>query len=175
MSRPVGPPLLALAAVAALAATLWRPVPLGRPGPALGAKAPAFTLPQLQDAGKTVSPAQMAGQVWVLNVWASWCVPCRDEHPLLLALSRDSGVPLLGLNYKDDPRDAQEWLLRRGDPYVMTALDRDGHTGHDYGVEGVPLSLVIDRGGVVRYRHVGPLTLQVWTQELLPMVEKLRG
>ena len=175
MSLRIGAALLAATAAAALAVAEWRPVEAGPSGPALGAMAPAFTLPRLHDAGQTVSSAEMAGQVWVLNVWASWCAPCRDEHPLLLALARDSGVPLLGLNYKDDPRDAQEWLLRQGDPYVLTALDRDGSTGQRYGVEGVPLSLVIDRAGVVRFRHVGPLTSQVWTQELLPLIKKLRG
>ncbi|MDP2005801.1 MAG: DsbE family thiol:disulfide interchange protein [Rubrivivax sp.] len=175
MSLRFGAPLLAIAAAATLLAADWRPAEPGPVGPALGAEAPAFTLPRLQDAGKTVSSAEMAGQVWVLNVWASWCAPCRDEHPLLLSLARDSGVPLLGLNYRDDPRDAQEWLLRQGDPYVLTALDRGGSTGQRYGVEGVPLSLVIDRAGIVRYRHVGPLTSQVWAQELLPLIEKLRG
>lgn len=175
MSLRFGALWLAIAAAAAVPVAGRRPASLPAAGPAPGAEAPAFTLPQLHDTGKTVSPAQLAGQVWVLNVWASWCRPCREEHPLLLALARDGGVPLVGLNYKDDPRDAQEWLLRLGDPYTMTAVDRSGRTGLAYGVEGVPLSLVIDSRGVVRYRHVGALTRQVWVQEMQPLIAKLQG
>jgi cytochrome c biogenesis protein CcmG, thiol:disulfide interchange protein DsbE len=113
--------------------------------------------------------------VWVLNVWASWCAPCREEHPLLVALAREQQIALVGLNYKDDPRDAQEWLLKLGDPYLATAIDRDGRVGIDYGVYGVPETFVIDKSGVVRFKHVGPLTQQVWSRDVLPLIQKLQG
>jgi cytochrome c biogenesis protein CcmG/thiol:disulfide interchange protein DsbE len=145
------------------------------PSPFIGRPAPAFNLPQLHDAGKSLSPAALQGQVWVLNVWASWCAPCREEHPLLVAAAREQQVTLVGLNYKDDPRNAQEWLLKLGDPYLATATDRDGRVGIDYGVYGVPESFVIDKTGVVRFKHVGPLTQEVWTRDVLPLVRRLQG
>jgi cytochrome c biogenesis protein CcmG, thiol:disulfide interchange protein DsbE len=163
---------LLLAGLVGLSALQFRaPAP---PSPVVGEPAPAFSLPRLDDGAATLSPARLRGQVWVLNVWASWCAPCRDEHPLLVALAREHGLPMLGLNYKDDPRDAQEWLRRLGDPYVATALDRDGRTGADYGVQGVPVSFVIDSQGLVRHRHVGPLTRQAWQQDLLPLIRSLQ-
>jgi cytochrome c biogenesis protein CcmG/thiol:disulfide interchange protein DsbE len=145
------------------------------PSPLIGRAAPAFQLPRLQDATQTLSPDELRGQVWVLNVWASWCAPCRDEHPLLVQLAGSGGVPLIGLNYKDDPRAAQEWLLRLGDPYVATAVDREGRIGIDYGVYGVPESYVIDRAGTVRLKHTGPLTQQVWSEQMLPLIRQLQG
>jgi cytochrome c biogenesis protein CcmG/thiol:disulfide interchange protein DsbE len=113
--------------------------------------------------------------VWLLNVWASWCAPCREEHPLLVALARDTQLPIVGLNYKDDPRSAQEWLRKLGDPYLATAVDSDGRVGIDYGVYGVPETFVVDRAGVVRHKHIGPLTQDAWTRELLPLVQRLQG
>lgn len=145
------------------------------PSPFIGKPAPAFKLPQLNDAGRMLSPEDLKGRVWVLNVWASWCAPCRDEHPLLVALSREQLVPIVGLNYKDDPRAAQEWLLRLGDPYTATAVDRDGRAGIDWGVYGVPETFVIDQAGTVRHKHVGPLTQQVWMRDLLPLIKQLKG
>ncbi len=145
------------------------------PSPFIGKPAPAFRLPPLADGGAPVSPADMAGQVWVLNVWASWCAPCREEHPLLVAAARQQQVPLVGLNYKDDPRNAQEWLRQLGDPYRATAVDRDGRVGIDYGVYGVPETFVIDKAGVVRFKHVGPLTQEVWVRQVLPLVRQLQG
>jgi cytochrome c biogenesis protein CcmG, thiol:disulfide interchange protein DsbE len=145
------------------------------PSPFIGKAAPPFALPQLADAGKQISPADMQGKVWVLNVWASWCAPCREEHPLLVAVAREPGIALVGLNYKDDPRNAQEWLLKLGDPYLATAVDRDGRVGIDYGVYGVPETFVIDKSGIVRHKHVGPLTQEVWTRDVLPLIHKLQG
>ena len=145
------------------------------PSPFIGKPAPAFTLPQLKVGQAPFDPAQMKGQVWVLNVWASWCAPCREEHPLLVAVAREQRIALVGLNYKDDPRNAQEWLRQLGDPYRVTAVDRDGRASIDYGVYGVPETFVIDRDGIVRFKHVGPLTQQVWARDVLPLIQKLKG
>jgi cytochrome c biogenesis protein CcmG/thiol:disulfide interchange protein DsbE len=116
----------------------------------------------------------MHGQVWLLNVWASWCAPCRDEHPQLVALAREHGVALLGLNTRDDPRAAEEWLLRLGDPYRATAIDREGRVALEWGLSGVPATFVVDRTGVVRHRVTGPLTHETWTRELQPLVARLQ-
>ncbi len=144
------------------------------PSPLIGKPAPAFLLPQLNDAAKTFTPASMHGQVWLLNVWASWCAPCREEHPLLVVVARESKLPVVGLNYKDDTRNAQEWLLRLGDPYVLTAVDRTGQAGIDWGVYGVPETFVIDRGGTVRHKVIGPMTRDVWARDVLPLVQRLQ-
>ncbi len=149
--------------------------PRALPSPPVGQPAPAFRLPHLGDGSRVVTPQQMVGQVWVLNVWASWCAPCRDEHPLLLTLAREHGVALVGLSHRDDPRKAHEWLLALGDPYLAVALDIDGRVSTDYGVHGVPQTFVIDRTGIVRHRHVGPLTPQAWSTELLPLIHRLKG
>ena len=143
--------------------------------PFIGRPAPAFSLPQLQDPALRLGAGELKGQVWMLNVWASWCAPCREEHPLLVSLAREQAVPIIGLNYKDDPRNAQEWLLRLGDPYKVSVIDRDGRAGIDYGVYGVPETFVIDRAGIVRFKHVGPLTQEVWTREIQPLLQQLRG
>jgi cytochrome c biogenesis protein CcmG, thiol:disulfide interchange protein DsbE len=145
------------------------------PSPFIGKPAPAFVLPQLQADAKPFDPAQMKGQVWVLNVFASWCAPCREEHPLLVEAARQQLVPLVGLNYKDDPRDGQEWLRKLGNPYQMVAVDRDGRVGIDYGVYGVPETFVIDRDGIIRMKHIGPLTPEAWTRDVLPLVQKLKS
>ena len=167
-----------LAVFAALAVVLYIGLglkPREVPSPFIGKPAPAFALPHLHEAGRTVSPADFRGTVWVLNVWASWCGPCRDEHPLLVEAAQTVQVPIIGLNYKDDPRNAQEWLLRLGDPYRATAVDRDGRVGIDYGVYGVPETFVIDQGGIIRFKHIGPLTRKVWDADVLPLVRKLQG
>lgn len=170
--------MLPLASFAVLAAFLGAGLTLNPrelPSPFIGKPAPAFALPVLDEPTRQWGPADLKGRVWVLNVWASWCAPCRDEHPLLLQLARAQQVPLVGLNYKDDPRNAAEWLLRLGNPYLATALDRDGRVGIDYGVYGVPETFVIDRQGLVRLKHVGPLTQQVWERDVLPLVQRLQG
>ncbi|MGH8719942.1 MAG: DsbE family thiol:disulfide interchange protein, partial [Burkholderiales bacterium] len=109
--------------------------------------------------------------VWLLNVWASWCVSCRDEHPLLLRLAKD--LKIVGLNYKDQRADALAWLKRFGDPYVLSVSDVEGKTGIDYGVYGVPETYVIDPQGVIRYKHIGPITEEAIDNQILPLVKKL--
>jgi len=144
------------------------------PSPLIGKPAPAFTLPQLHDEKKSFSPADMQGQVWLLNVWASWCVSCREEHPVLIDLARQRIVPIYGLDYKDKPEDGKMWLARGGDPYVLSVLDREGRIGIDYGVYGVPETYVIDKQGIIRYKHIGPLTPQNLQDKILPLVAELQ-
>jgi cytochrome c biogenesis protein CcmG, thiol:disulfide interchange protein DsbE len=168
-------PLAAFGVLAVLLGVGLKLNPREVPSPFIGKAAPAFVLPTLLNTQQQLSPAELRGKVWVLNVWASWCAPCREEHPLLMAVAREPGVTLVGLNYKDDPRNAQEWLRKLGDPYLATAVDRDGRTGIDYGVYGVPETFVIDKAGIVRLKHVGPLTQDVWSREVKPLIEKLQG
>ena len=145
------------------------------PSPLIDKPAPGFTLPQLQDPGKSFSPAEMRGQVWLLNVWASWCVACLQEHPLLVEFSRSGTVPIYGLNYKDKPDAATAWLGKHGNPYTMSIVDADGRMGIDYGVYGVPETFVIDRQGVIRYKHIGPVTPQVLNDKILPLLRQLEA
>jgi cytochrome c biogenesis protein CcmG, thiol:disulfide interchange protein DsbE len=167
-------PLLAVLALGVLLGVGLGLNPREVPSPFIGKPAPAFASPLLDDPARTLRPEDLRGQVWMLNVWASWCGACREEHPLLVRLARDSKVPIYGLNYKDDPRDAQEWLRRFGNPYTASLMDRDGHVGIDYGVYGVPETFVIDRQGIVRYKHIGPVTQEVWTSRLLPLIQSLQ-
>jgi cytochrome c biogenesis protein CcmG/thiol:disulfide interchange protein DsbE len=144
------------------------------PSPLIGKPAPAFSLNQLHESGKTISDKDLRGQVWVLNVWASWCVSCREEHPLLVEFAKRKEVPLYGLNYKDGRAEALRWLSERGNPYVMSIVDADGRTGIDYGVYGVPETYVIDKAGVIRMKHIGPVTPTVLETKLLPLVRELK-
>jgi cytochrome c biogenesis protein CcmG/thiol:disulfide interchange protein DsbE len=175
MKRSAWLPLALFAVLALLLGVGLRLNPREVPSPFIGKPAPAFALPQLADPGRTLSAAELKGRVWVLNVWASWCAPCRDEHPLLVDVARRRQVTLVGLNYKDDRRNAQEWLRRLGDPYTATVVDADGRASIDYGVYGVPESFVIDRDGIVRLKHVGPLTREVWSRDFEPLLQRLQG
>lgn len=143
------------------------------PSPLIGKPAPAFALAELHQPGKTFSKDDMTGKVWLLNVWASWCVACREEHPVLVGMAKSRVVPLIGLNYKDQPDDAKAWLARFGDPYTLSITDLDGRVGIDYGVYGVPETFVIDKRGMIRYKHIGPVTPQVLSDKLLPLVREL--
>ena len=166
------------------------------PSPLVGKPAPAFTLARLDAPDKTFSPQDMKGQVWLLNVWASWCVSCRQEHPVLVDMARIQNNPplkLVGLSYKEVRGDgaldaskfsadeerrlaierARGWLTRHGDPYLFSALDIDGRVGIDYGVYGVPETYVIDKAGIIRLKHTGPLTPDVVKSKLLPLVAEL--
>ena len=145
------------------------------PSPFIGKAAPQFKVSQLDDAGKTISPADMAGKVWLLNVWASWCVSCRVEHPVLMDFAAKGVAPVVGLNYKDQRDAGLDWLRQHGNPYLLSAFDADGRIGIDYGVYGVPETFVIDRQGIVRMKHVGPLTQQVLAEKILPLIKELNG
>ncbi len=145
------------------------------PSPLIGKPAPAFVLDRLHEPEQSVSAQEMAGRVWIFNVWASWCVACREEHPVLMALAKSAGVPLVGLNYKDGREQGIAWLRQHGDPYAVTAFDGDGRVGIDYGVYGVPETFVVDKGGVIRFKFTGPLTPQVVEGKLLPLIRELNG
>ncbi|MEK7361009.1 MAG: DsbE family thiol:disulfide interchange protein, partial [Pseudomonadota bacterium] len=138
------------------------------PSPLINKPAPAFQLPQLHAPDKTFAQKDMLGKVWMLNVWASWCVACREEHPHLVALARSGAVPIYGLNYKDERDDGIAWLARFGDPYQLSAYDRDGRIGIDYGVYGVPETYVIDKAGVIRYKRIGVVTPEILRDKILP-------
>jgi len=144
------------------------------PSALLNKPAPAFQLAQLKDPSKTFSAEEMKGKVWVLNVWASWCFSCREEHPLLLQYARSGELPIYGLNSKDKREDALAWLAELGDPYVLSVSDLDGRVGIDYGVYGAPETYLIDQNGVIRYKHVGPVTPDVWQQKFLQAARKLK-
>ncbi|GAB4040576.1 MAG: DsbE family thiol:disulfide interchange protein [Rubrivivax sp.] len=167
-------PLAIFLVLAAFLAVGLRLNPREVPSPLVDKPAPAFSLPQLKDPSLSFSAEQMKGQVWVLNVFASWCVPCLAEHPYVTQLAQ-TGVPVVALNYKDRPEDASAWLAKHGDPYRVVAADRDGRVGIDYGVYGVPETFVIDRQGVIRFKQIGPITPEVLRDTLLPMVKKLNG
>lgn len=143
------------------------------PSPLINKPAPAFQLSQLRDSSKSFSAADMRGKVWLLNVWASWCVTCRDEHPLLLQYARSGALPIYGLNYKDKREDALAWLAELGDPYVLSAADNDGRVGIDYGVYGAPETYLIDRDGIIRFKQIGPVTPEVWQEKILPLANQL--
>jgi cytochrome c biogenesis protein CcmG/thiol:disulfide interchange protein DsbE len=147
--------------------------PRERPASLVGTPAPASALPLLSDGAASFAPSQMRGRMWLLNVWASWCAPCRDEHPLLVSLARDEGINVIGLNLRDDDRSAQEWLLRLGDPYLINAADRDGQASVDWGIHGVPQTFVVDASGVIRHHLRGPLTRQAWADEIAPLLRRL--
>jgi cytochrome c biogenesis protein CcmG/thiol:disulfide interchange protein DsbE len=143
------------------------------PSPLINKAAPTFRLPQLKEPAKTFSAEDMRGKVWILNVWASWCISCRDEHPLLLEYAKSSAVPIYGLNYKDKRDDALAWLDDLGDPYVVSAADLEGRVAIDYGVYGAPETYLIDQNGTIRFKHIGPVTPDVWTNKVLPLVQEL--
>ncbi len=144
------------------------------PSPFIGKPAPNFALPILGKEPNSFTPEQMKGQVWVLNVWASWCVACREEHPLLVDFVKTQTTPLIGLDYKDKPEAAKAWLKQFGDPYQLSISDLNGQVGIDYGVYGVPETFVIDRSGIIRYKHIGPLTKEAIEQKMIPLIAKLQ-
>lgn len=184
----------AFAALVVLLAVGLNLNPRDVPSPLVGKPAPAFRLAVLNQSGQTMGPEDMKGKVWLLNVWASWCVSCREEHPVLVEFSRrGSGTPVIGLNYKELRGDgaidmrripaeqevplalerANGWLQAHGDPYLLTVMDIDGRVGIDYGVYGVPETYVIDKNGIIRMKHTGPVTPQILGEKILPLVAEL--
>jgi cytochrome c biogenesis protein CcmG/thiol:disulfide interchange protein DsbE len=143
------------------------------PSPHINKPAPAFTLPQLHEPQKTFSPADMKGKVWLLNVWASWCVSCRQEHVYLTEFARDGSINLMGLNYKDEPAAAMQWLERLGNPYKISISDIDGMAGLDWGVYGVPETFIIDKKGIVRHKQTGPVDPTILQTIIMPIIEQL--
>lgn len=169
--------LIPLAIFVGLAALLYLGLgmdPRRVPSPLIGKPAPAFSLPTLAAADTRVTPEDFSGRVWLLNVWASWCVACRAEHPLLNELASRDLLPMVGLNYKDKHDEAVQWLRQRGDPYSVVAVDADGRVGIDWGVYGVPETFIVDKRGVIRYKHIGPIDPKALREDILPMIERLQ-
>ena len=144
------------------------------PSPLINKAAPAFSRPVLDGLGANFAPADMRGKVWLLNVWASWCDSCREEHAVLVEFSKTGAVPIVGLDYKDHAADARQWLASYGNPYLVTVSDDDGRVGIDYGVYGVPETYVIDKAGVIRYKQIGAVSADSLQQTILPLVRELQ-
>jgi len=166
-------PLVLFVALAIFLAVGLTRDPREVPSPLVGKAAPAFRLERLHEPAQAFGPEQMKGKVWMLNVWASWCVSCRAEHPILVEFSRSNGVPIVGLNWKDTREDGLKWLERFGNPYALSAFDGDGRVGIDYGVYGAPETFVIDRDGVIRYKQIGPITREALDEKILPLLKSL--
>ena len=145
------------------------------PSPLVGKPAPAFAAAALARPEATIRRDDLLGQVWLLNVWASWCGACRDEHPVLVDYARRGGVPIYGLNYKDKREDGLGWLKQFGNPYTDSLFDPEGRIGIDYGVYGVPETFVVDRAGVIRYKHIGPITPAVLRDKIEPLLRQLNA
>lgn len=144
------------------------------PSPLINKPAPDFDLPRLFS-DENISKESMKGKVWILNVWASWCVACRSEHEVVKKIAATKIIDIVGLNYKDEKADAQTWLYELGNPYKKVAVDYDGRTGINFGVYGVPESFLIDQQGVIRYKHIGPITTESFKEKLLPRIKQLQG
>ena len=170
-----GIPLVLFAALVAFFAVGLTRDPREVPSPFIGKPAPQFKLTELGAPERTFGPEDMRGKVWLLNVWASWCVSCRVEHPLLVEMAKRNDVPIVGLDYKDERDKGLEWLNRMGNPYALSAFDVDGKVGIDYGVYGVPETFVIDKQGVIRYKQIGAITPEALDKTILPLVRKLNG
>jgi cytochrome c biogenesis protein CcmG/thiol:disulfide interchange protein DsbE len=145
------------------------------PSPLVGKPAPLFTLAQLHEPTRQFSPAEMKGKVWLLNVWASWCVSCKEEHPVLMALAERNIVPIYGLDYKDKREDGMAWLAKGGNPYTLSMSDLEGRIGIDYGVYGVPETYVIDKQGIIQYKQIGAVTSDNLREKILPLVAELQA
>jgi cytochrome c biogenesis protein CcmG, thiol:disulfide interchange protein DsbE len=170
-----GIPLVMFLALAAFFAVGLTRDPREVPSPFIGKPVPAFRLEQLHDEKAAFSPEEMKGKVWLLNVWASWCAACRIEHPLLVDMARQKLAPIVGLNYKDKRADGVQWLKKYGDPYVLSAYDIEGQVGIDFGVYGVPETFVIDKQGVIRYKHIGPITPEALEKKIKPLLKELNA
>lgn len=143
------------------------------PSPLIDKAAPGFTLPKLSNQSEKFSPADMAGKVWVMNVWASWCVSCRAEHEIIKKLAKMQMVDIVGLNYKDEVVDGTRWLQQFGNPYAFSVVDLDGRVGIDWGVYGVPETFIIGKDGLIKYKHIGPVTAQSLQDEIIPRLKAL--
>ncbi len=186
-------PLIGIVVLVVLLALGLRLDPHDVPSPLVGKPAPLFSLERIGTPQQNFTPQEMRGKVWLLNVWSTWCVSCRQEHPMLVEMAKNKALTLVGLNYKEVRGDgafdidkiapdaertlalkrAQDWLKTHGDPYTLSALDLDGRVGVDYGVYGVPETYVIDKAGLIRMKHTGPITPDVFSGKILPLVAEL--
>lgn len=168
--------LLPLAIFAVLAAFLYRGLSLDPklvPSPLIDKPVPSFSLPTLKDPEAMISDTTLKGKVWMMNIWATWCSACRAEHEVLLHLARTGKISIYGLNYKDKRPAAIQWLKQLGDPYVANAFDEQGRVGIDWGVYGAPETFIVDKQGIIRYKHVGPLSIDIVNNEILPLILEL--
>jgi cytochrome c biogenesis protein CcmG, thiol:disulfide interchange protein DsbE len=168
-------PLGAFIALAVILALGLNRDPREVPSPLIGKPAPTFALTRVEDSQITIGSADLLGKVWMLNVWASWCVACREEHELLVQFSKKGRLPIYGLDYKDERRDAIKWLERMGNPYQASLFDGEGRVGIDFGVYGVPETFIIDKTGTIRMKHIGPLTPEVIETQIEPLLKKLNA
>lgn len=145
------------------------------PSPLIGKPMPPFELTTVHDPKLTLGKKDLIGKVSLLNIWASWCQACLQEHPVLMELARRGTVPIYGLNYKDKRMDAIAWLKKYGDPFVMSASDLNGRVGIEWGVYGVPETFIVDRKGIIRHKHIGPLSMEKLEEEILPLVRQLQA
>ncbi len=143
------------------------------PSALINKPAPNFELPLLHDTNSNFSPVEYKGKRWILNVWASWCPSCRDEHPIFNEIAKRTSIPLVGLNYKDKPSDAIQWLAVRGNPYDRIPSDLQGDVGVDWGVYGAPETFVIDEQGQILYRHAGPINPKLLETEIAPFFPEM--
>ncbi len=172
MSRYLVPLVLFIGVVTFLAAGLSRDPSL-IPSPLVGKPAPQFALERLKAPAQTMTLADLKGKVLMLNVWATWCAACHAEHPFLMEIARNSGIPIYGVNYKDERTKALDWLSRLGDPYVASIYDPQGELALDLGVYGAPETFVLDANGIIAYKHIGPITAEVWRDRLAPLLRSL--
>jgi len=167
-------PLVAFAGIAAILAVGLTLNPREIPSPLIGKPVPRFELPPVQGRTLGLASAHLKGEVSIVNVFASWCVSCKEEHPVFMQMKREGLLPIHGLNYKDRPEDAEKWLGEMGDPYTRTGADLDGRVAIDWGVYGVPETFLIDREGRIAYKRIGPVTPKLLEETLRPMIAKLR-
>ena len=168
-------PVLVFLAIAALLGVGLTLNPREVPSPLVGKPVPAFSLPAVKGRTLALSNADLMGEVSLVNVFASWCVECREEHPILMDLAKEGVLPIHGLNYKDRPGDAQAWLDELGDPYTRTGADLSGRVAIDWGVYGVPETFLVDRKGRIAYKQIGPITPKALNDTLLPMIRRLQS
>jgi cytochrome c biogenesis protein CcmG/thiol:disulfide interchange protein DsbE len=168
-------PLLIFAALVVVLGLGLTLNPTAVPSPLIGKPAPAFAVPSLHEPDQVVSSEDLKGRVSVVNVWASWCVACRDEHPYIMQLAQLNKAPVIGLNYKDERSAGNNWLNRFGDAYTVSAYDPDGKVGLDWGVYGVPETFIVDREGVVRHKHIGPIDARSLREDIIPWIERLQA
>ncbi len=168
-------PLVIFVVMAGFLAAGLRLDPREIPSPLINKPAPDFSVPTLFDENQNISKESMKGQVWLLNVFASWCAACRQEHPLLNDLAKKNLLPMVGLNYKDERKNALQWLGELGNPYTVIAFDLKGDVGIDFGVYGVPESFLIDKKGQIRYKQIGPFTPEAIKDTLIPLVKTLQA
>lgn len=178
MARSKSSYLLPLGIFLALAALLFYGLTLDPkkvPSPLIGKPAPSFELESLLEPGKTISSDILKGHVSLVNVWASWCPSCRQEHGELVRIARESDVQMIGFNWKDERPAALEMLRRYGNPYVLSVFDPDNKVGIDWGVYGAPETFIVDAEGIIRHKQIGPIDQRVWEKEILPLIEQYRS